>query len=208
MNTERMEKVLLTIDRMGVATIKQLHEVLKMGSYRNTCKIVNQLEKYLHVDRSKYKIVYLNKEGREFIGSEKEIKKSQLFEHMLLANEVFIYYECPITWEREYSFEIEQKPSNLGFIKVEGLNVSKIIKIVCDAFFERNGYTYLIEIDNTRKMIDNRKKIQKYLDLWPMIREKYQNPRLCIFTKSEKRKKTFLEWTRNIMSEVKTFDEI
>lgn len=30
-------------------------------------------------------------------------------------------------------------------------------KIICDAFFERNGYTYIIEIDNTRKMIDNKK---------------------------------------------------
>jgi hypothetical protein len=208
MNIERMERVLSTIDRMGIATIKQLHEVLKMGSYRNTCKIVNQLEKYLHVDRSKHKIVYLNKEGREFIGSDREVKKSQLFEHMLLANEVFIHYGCPVTWKREHVISVRQEPAYTFQIQVKGVSIKSDVKIIVDAFFERNGYTYLIEIDNTRKMVDNKKKIQKYLELWPMIREKYQNPRLCIFTKSEKRKKTFLEWTRNITKEIKTFDEI
>lgn len=204
MNINTMEHVLSTIDRLGVVTVKQLHNILKYDNYRKTCRVVQKLEPFLNVERSRQKIVYLNKEGRQMIGSNREVKKSALFDHILLTNEAYIHFNCPLTWKREYVIET----SNSSFIKVKGLKLIPKNRIVCDAFFERNGYSYFIEIDNTRKMVDNRKKIQKYLDLWPMIREKYQNPRLCIFTKSEKRKKTFLEWTRNIPNEVKTFDKL
>jgi len=57
MDTERLENVLFTIDKLGLVTLKQLHNVMKVGSYRYTCKILSQLEKYLHVERSKYKMM-------------------------------------------------------------------------------------------------------------------------------------------------------
>jgi hypothetical protein len=57
-------------------------------------------------------------------------------------------------------------------------------------------------------MVDNRKKIQKYLEMWPEIKMKYQNPKLCVFTHSEKRKKEFLNWTKNIPNEIHIFKEI
>lgn len=208
MNTERMELVLSTIDQLGVVSVKQLHEILKFSSYRKTCRIVQNLEPYLHVERSRQKIVYLNKEGRQFVGSDREVKKSPLFEHRLLINEVFIHYNCPVTWRTEHTIEIEEKGENMGFIKVEGLKPVTKKKIVCDAYFERNGYTYLIEVDNTRKMVDNRKKIQKYLEMWSGIREQYQNPKLCFFTRSEKRKREFSKLLKNILSEVYCFDEL
>jgi|GEM_PF-1749987 len=208
MDIDRMELVLGTIDRLGVVTVKQLHEILKFSNYRKTCRIVQSLEQYLNVDRSKQKIVYLNKEGRNFLGSENEVKKSPLFDHMLLCNLVFIYYNCPISWHREYVVEFEQNRPVLNFIKVEGINVSNKQKFVSDAYFERNGYSYFIEVDNKRDMKDNKKKINKYIELWPKIRERFQNPRLCVFTHSDKRKKMFLDWTKNIPNEVKVFSEI
>lgn len=209
MNTERMELVLSTIDKLGAVSVKQLHEILKLGSYRYTCQVVSKLEKdYLNAYRSKQKIVYLNGEGRQLIGSNRVVNKSTLFEHMLLTNQVFIHYNCPVSWRTEHPIEIEQKQADLSFIKVEGLNVISKIKIIPDAYFERNGYTHLIEVDNTRKMIDNRKKIQKYLEMWPMIRKQYQNPKLCIFTKSQKRKREFSNLLKNILSEVYYFDEL
>lgn len=207
-NTDRVETVLTTIDKLGVVTVKQLHQILKFNNYRKTCRIVQGLEEYLHVERSRQKIVYLNKEGREFIGSNREVKKSLLFEHSLLANDVFIHYDCPLNWKREHVIEIEQKQLNLSFIKVQGLSVVNKVKIVCDAYFERNSYTHIIEIDNTRKMIDNRKKIKKYLDTWEEIRSKYQNPKLCIFTKSQKRKREFVQMLENIPHEVLCFEEL
>lgn len=208
MNTERMELVLGTIDKLGAVSVKQLHQVLKLGSYRYTCKIIQDLEPYLHVDRSKQKIVYLNKEGRDFIGSSREVRKSSLINHDLLANEVFIHYGCPVSWRKEHVIEAEGKISDFGLIKIQGLKAVARKKIICDAFFERNGYTYIIEIDNTRKMKDNKKKIQKYLEMWSEIRKQFQNPRLCIFTKSKKRKGIFQKLIRNIPHEIYTFDEL
>jgi hypothetical protein len=209
MNTERVELVLSTIDKLGAVSVKQLHQILKLGSYRYTCQVVSKLEKdYLNTYRSKQKIVYLNGEGRQLIGSNRVVNKSTLFEHMLLTNQIFIHYNCPVTWRTEHTIEIEAKSENMGFIKVEGLKPVTKKKIVCDAYFERNGYTYLIEVDNTRKMIDNRKKIQKYLEMWPEIRKQYQNPKLCIFTKSQKRKKEFLALTKNIPHEIYCYNEI
>lgn len=208
MNIARTELVLETIDKLGIVSVRQLHQVLKLGSYRYTCKVIQELENYLHVDRARQKIVYLNKEGRQLIGSDKEVKKSPLFEHSLLANDVFIHYDCPVTWKREHAIEIEQKQHNLSFIKVQGLSVVNKIKIVCDAYFERNGYTYLIEIDNTRKMVDNKKKINRYIETWQEIRMQYQNPKLCIFTKSQKRKREFSSMLKNIPHEVLCFDEL
>jgi hypothetical protein len=209
MNTERMELVLSTIDKLGAVSVKQLHEILKLGSYRYTCQVVSKLEKdYLNTYRSKQKIVYLNGEGRQLIGSNRVVNKSTLFEHMLLTNQIFIHYNCPVSWRTEYPIEIKKIRSDVSFMKVNGKPIMEKIKIIPDAYFERNGYTYLIEVDNTRKMVDNRKKIQKYLEMWSGIREQYQNPKLCIFTKSQKRKKEFLALTKNIPHEIYCYNEI
>lgn len=208
MNLERAEMVLSTIDRLGAVSVKQLHEILRLGSYRTTCRVVNQLEEFLHVDRTKQKVVYLNKEGRRFIGSNKEVKKSPIFEHMLLLNEVYIHYDCPATWKREHVISIHQEPAYAFQIQVKGLSIKSEIKLIVDAIFERNGYTYLIEVDNKSPMTENRKKIKKYIENWSTIRKQYQNPRLCIFTKSQKRKRIFLELTKNITREIYTFDEL
>lgn len=207
MDLDRKEMILSTIDRLGIVSVRQLHEILKIGSYRNMCRIVGQLEEYLHVDRSREKIVYLNKDGRNLIGSDREVKKSALFEHMLLVNDIFIHYGCPKTWQREHSIILQNSPVYEFQIQVKGIS-PKSEKIVSDAKFERNGYTYLIEVDNTRSMTDNKKKIKKYVENWKEIRKQYQNPKLCIFTKSKNRKRTFQDLTRNIPAEIYIFDEI
>ena len=33
----RTEMILTLIDRLGVVSVRQLHEILKLGTYRNTC---------------------------------------------------------------------------------------------------------------------------------------------------------------------------
>lgn len=200
--------ILSTVDRLGVVSVKQLHEILRLGSYRNTCRIINQLEEYLHVERGRQKIVYLNKEGRNLIGSNREVKKSALFDHILLTNKVYIHYDCPVTWKREHIISIRQEPVHAFQIQVKGLSIKNEVKLIADAMFERNGYTHLIEVDNTLPMVENKKKIKRYLELWPEIRKRYSNPKLCIFTKSEKRKRTFQEGLRNVPNEIFTFEEI
>lgn len=208
MNLERTERILSVIDQLGAVSVKQLHEILKIGTYRHTCRIVKQLEPYLHVSRSREKIVYLNKDGRDLIGTTKEVKKSILFDHILLTNKAFIHYNCPLDWKREYPIEIAQEPE-FGFaIQVKGLTVTTKKKIVPDAVFTRDGYVHLVEIDNTRSMVDNRKKIIRYKEMWGDIRKQFgSQPKLCIFTKSEKRKREFIQMLKNIPHEVLLFDE-
>jgi hypothetical protein len=203
MNLARTERILAVIDQLGAVSVKQLHEILRIGTYRHTCRVISQLETYLHVSRSNQKIVYLNKDGRQLIGSEKEVKKSILFDHMLLANDAFIYYNCPVDWKREYAIEIEQEQEFSFAIQVTGLSVATKKKIVPDAIFKRDGYVYLIEIDNTRTMQDNRKKIEKYKEMWPKITERFGlQPKLGIFTLSEKRKKEFMQLCDKLQYEI------
>lgn len=192
MNLARIEQILSVIDQLGAVSVKQLHEILRIGTYRHTCRIIGQMEPYLHASRSRQKIVYLNKEGRQLIGSEKEIKKSMLFDHMLLANEAYIYYDCPNDWKRECAIEIEQEDNFSFAIQVKGLSVATKKKIIPDAVFKRDGFLHLVEIDNTRTMQDNRKKIEKYKEMWGDIKKHFgMQPKLCIFTLSEKRRKEF-----------------
>jgi hypothetical protein len=202
MNLERTERILQTIDRLGAVSVKQLHQILKLGTYRHTCRVISHLDTYLHVSRTQQKIVYLNKAGRELIGSNREIKKSMLFDHMLLCNEAYIYYNCPLDWKREYMIETAQKPEYGFSIQLKGISVAKK-KIIPDAIFIRDGYVHLVEIDNTRAMIDNRKKIERYKEMWDDIRQHFNaQPKLCVFTKSEKRKRDFRSWCGKLVCDV------
>ncbi|MBD7937113.1 replication-relaxation family protein [Cytobacillus sp. Sa5YUA1] len=208
MNFNKQEKILMTIDKLGVVTVKQLHEILKLGSYRYTCKVIHELEEFLHVVRSNQKIVYLNKDGRNLIGSDKEVKKSLLFDHMLLCNQAYVYYNCPLDWKREFAIETSQEPEYSFGIQIKGLTVVNKKTLIPDAVFSRNGYVYLIEIDNTRAMPDNRKKIAKYREMWQEIAKYFgMMPKLCIFTLSDQRKREFEQLCTKMPVEILTFNE-
>lgn len=205
---QRVENLLTTIDRLGVVKIKHLLAIHDLKSYRNACRIITtQLRPFIHETYyQNEKVMYLNKKGKEFIGSEKEdIKISQRTLHDLLRNEVYIYLRCPIDWKNEYVLEVKQKQNKLG-INFGNLNVVAKKKVIADAAFSRNGYFHLVEVDNERKMIDNRKKIESYREVLPAYKDKL--PILMFFTKTEHRKQKLEEWLKGLRSEVKTFDEI
>lgn len=166
------------------------------------------MEPFVHTTFfDKEKVVYLNKEGRQLIGSTRDVKKNSLIEHMLLCNESYLYFNCPIDWKTEHVIDDKKPIHSLG-IQFQGLTLSSQKKIVSDAVFSRNGYFHLVEIDNTRSMIDNKKKIERYKEMWTQIKERHDQPKLCIFTTSEKRKKEFLKLCDKLHSEVWTFKEI
>jgi hypothetical protein len=188
--------------------IKHLQQIHDLKSYRNACRVAKQLEPYTtQAFHNREKVFYLNKTGREMIGSYKEGKKG-FAEHTLLRNEVYLYYQCPQTWENEYTIEyIEPSQSNPGFeIKGANYNLSNKKRMVSDAAFKRNGYLYLIEVDHEQKMLENKKKIEAYrefLKTWknePVI--------VSFFTKTPYRKGQLTQLLKGIRSEVKTFDEI
>lgn len=205
----RTELILSTIDKLGAVSVRQLHQILQLGTYRNTCRVISQLAPYLHEVRSKEKIVYLNKEGRELIASETEVKKSILFDHMLLANDAYIYLNCPHDWKREQVIEVTKQPAYAFDIQVKGLGMVEKKRLVSDAVFSRNGYVHLIEIDNIRDMRDNLKKIKVYREMWKDFKEKYQlQPILYFFTVSENRKGKLAAAVKGLRAEVFTFNDI
>lgn len=205
----RTEMILTLIDRLGVVSVRQLHCIMKMGSYRNTCRIISNLSSYLHEVRGREKVVYLNKDGRDLIASDNEVKKSILFDHMLLANEAYIYFNCPQTWQREYTIE-SVADDDYGFsIQIGSTAVKAKKKLISDAVYTRNGYVHLVEIDNTRHMQDNIKKINSYKEMWPNIKSKFNMQSvLYFFTTTETRKRKLITVAKGLNMEVYTFDDI
>lgn len=193
---------------MQLATIKQIRGIHDLKSYRNACKVLRQLEPYTQVTYwNKQKVFYLNKAGRDMIGSSKEIKRNQNLEHVLLRNDVYIYLNKPINWETEsvIEYSVAQQHKQLGII-IKGVSVATKTKVIADAKYTRNGYTHLVEIDNTRHMPDNLKKIQAYAECFKYL----DTPKLEIFTTSLTRKRKFENWLKEykLRGEVFTYDEI
>jgi hypothetical protein len=156
---------------------------------------------------NKEKVIYLNKKGREMIASDKEeIKVSAQTIHSLLRNEVYIYFKCPFDWEIEHTLSASVEAPNSFGVSFQGLSLSNKKTIVCDAVFKRNGYFYLIEIDNTQDMKVNKKKIEKYREVLPAYKE--QTPMLYFFTQTESRKKKLEEWLKGIRSKVLLYQDI
>jgi len=194
---------------LGVVKIKHLQKIHELKSYRNACYAVKSLKPYIHETFiGKEKVIYLNKVGRDLIGSSKEIKKTPLLEHSLLRNEVYLYFNCPVDWKPEYPTEIEIKVPSTIEMKIKGIKPINKKKVVSDATFIRNGYLHLIEIDNTRNMSDNKKKIDLYADIIPSIKENV--PVLLFFTISEVRKRKLEAWCKGkgFRYQIKTFSEI
>ncbi|MGG3383098.1 hypothetical protein [Heyndrickxia faecalis] len=206
MNMERAERILQTIDRLGAVSVKQLHEIMHLGSYRNTCRVVNQLGDYLHQARTRQKVVYLNKAGRELIGSTREVKAGPLLEHTLLANQAYIYFGYPVDWKREYAVEVEHSGGYDFGIKISGMTATIKKRIVADAVFNRNGYVHFVEIDNTRAMRDNQRKIEKYREI--IRAKKMTNAKIYFFTTTAHRKEKLQKWLDGLNAQVLTFAEI
>ncbi|WP_148335121.1 hypothetical protein [Bacillus massilioanorexius] len=190
-----------------MATIKNLRGIHDLKSYRNACYVIKKIEPYVNTTFfNKEKVFYLNKQGLSFIDSDKQqVKKSNL-EHTLLRNEAYMYLNCPLDWKNECVLEYEvMQPNNLGIV-IKGMNVVTKSKMVADAVYKRNGYTHIVEIDNTRHMQDNHKKIKSYVDCFKSL----DTPRLEIFTTTLDRKRKFEKWLLEykLRGEVKVFDEI
>ncbi|USK85748.1 replication-relaxation family protein [Peribacillus asahii] len=200
----------MTIDQLSMAKIRHLQQIHELKSYSNACRVIKQLSPYVHETmHNKEKVLYLNKEGRQLIGSTKEVKKNTLIEHTLLRNEAYLYFNCPIDWKTEYRIESKEKVPTFD-IQFKGLSPATK-KVVSDAAFTRNGYLHLVEIDNTRSMSDNYKKIESYVNMLADVRERLGLiPALYIFTHTNHRRRKFESWMKkhNIRGEVKTFEEI
>ena len=189
-----------------MCTIRQLRIIHELKNYRYACYVISQLKHFFHTTYfQKEKVFYLNKDGRHLIGSDKEITKASQIEHNLLRNEAYIYFGFPYDWEIEktLSYQVEKKNTTPMDI-ITNLKQYETKNILADARFTRNGYEHFIEIDNTRGMKDNKKKIENYAKALKNMQK------LEIFTTTKNRKESFEKWVNEykIAGNVYLYDEI
>ena len=106
------------------------------------------MDRYLSSFHDGQKIYYLNKEGRERVNCDIVRKKTFNVNHYLMRNDVYIAYGCPKSWKNEQRIFYQKGKHR--------------IVAVCDAKFEMNDSTYIVEVDNTQTMKKNETKIEKY----------------------------------------------
>lgn len=146
---ERAESILLSLKKLGYISRSQIQIIHELGSPRTAQRTMKSLEEYVSSFRDGETIFYLNQEGRNRVGASKVLKKSTTARHYIMRNDLYIAYECPDSWKNE--LRLRYKPAN--------------INVVTDAFFERDGHMYIVEVDHTQKMKANENKISKYKKL-------------------------------------------
>lgn len=149
MLSDREEKILLLLKRFDFLTRNQLNQYFKLGSIRNTNRILNGMSDYLMRVREGYQtIYYLSKHGKSYVDCEKIRKKGGHVQHTIMRNDMWLYYDCPRDWKNE--------------IKVS----DGYVKVIVDAMFTDNWERkHFLEIDHTQTMKENRNKINRYKEL-------------------------------------------
>lgn len=175
---ERQDRILLSLKKLNFLTRSQLQRMHNLKSDRNAQRVLKNMENYLNVFRDGQNIYYLNKKGRERVESDKIIKKTHNVNHYIMRNELYIQFGQPKTWRNE--------------IRIINQNNHGKLIVVADALFEANNQTYIIEVDNTQSMKNNRTKIEKYRRL--IERNAFGGmPFMIWITTTEYRRKKLLE---------------
>lgn len=149
------------------------------------------MEPWVNTFQDKEAVYYLNKAGRERVGSEKVITKSSIYNHTLMRSDVYAYYR-PEAWKNEYPIELPL----CG------------ISIVSDAVFMMDGKHYLLEVDNQQKMTANKEKLKQYkrfmdTETWQKS-NKGEFPTILFYTLSDYRKAQLQEYNPGVPLQIIT----
>ncbi|PKR86084.1 replication-relaxation family protein [Heyndrickxia camelliae] len=184
---QRHEAILLTLDKLEFVTKGQLQAIHNLGGGKNAYRILKEIkeEGYIQCKRIVENIYYLTKEGRELIGSTKDVKWNQNVEHTLMRNDLYVLLGCPDNWKNEPQVKVKVK---------DGLS-HKEINFRPDARFYQKGVHHFVEIDNVQSMGENKKKLQIYYEVKEAFKMQFgHDPKIIFFTKSELRKRRLAEW--------------
>jgi hypothetical protein len=132
---------------MGYLATSQIQHLHKLGGKRNAQRIIKGMEYYLNHMKLDEHVYFLNKEGRDLIGSKKERRKTQTIDHFLLRNQYLIHFKID---------QVIFEPNNLKWDEYI---------VIPDAWYKRQGREYFLEIDRQQLMINNREKINLYQSL-------------------------------------------
>lgn len=173
----------------------QLAKIHRLGSVRNANHVLQKLSPYLSSFREEYssRVYFLNKEGREYVNSEKVRRKNKFVNHYIMRNDFYIYMGCPFDWENEI------KLSDGTF------------NVICDSYFNKDGKYNCLEVDSTQKMIINRKKIDQYKGLMregKLVKKIGYFPKLIWLTTTDLRRKQLTALCKGIPYAIYTIDDI
>ena len=149
----RQEQILLSLKRFDYLTVKQMQKLHDLKSDSNAYRVIRQIDHYTSVFKDEgINVYYLNKNGREYVYSNKVRTKLTTASHYLMRNDLYIHLGMPGTWQNEIRMKYE-------------LNNEKIT-VVADAHYTSISIPqqkhHIIEIDHLQKMQKNKIKIEKY----------------------------------------------
>ncbi|WP_422661500.1 replication-relaxation family protein [Paenibacillus sp. EC2-1] len=188
----RWTEILSSLDSHGFLTTSQIQRLHKLGGRRNTNRILTDMGELLSSFREGEAVYYLSARGRREIGSQKIRRRTQLVQHTIMRNEVFIARE-PDMWKPEYS------------VKWEGN------ELIADAIYRKGMEYTFVEIDLTQSMKTNGEKLASYRSLrdtgkW---QAKYGDfPNVLYVTISEYRKAKLIAASGDLKTEVITFSDL
>lgn len=189
---QRVDRILLSLKMLDYLSTSQLQRLHGLGGDRNTRRVMDSISQYVSSFRDTENVYYLNKAGRERIGSTVIRQKISPVTHYLMRNDVFIQRNPEI-------FRTETKIT-IGDIRV-----------IPDVWMQHKGAFYFVEIDNTQRMVKNKEKLQKYRALKSIgaFQQKYGYfPRILWVTALESRKKQLLDMFNGFDVTVSLWEEI
>jgi hypothetical protein len=193
---ERKEQILLSLEKFGFLSTSELQKIHSLGSYRNACRLLANMKEYTNMKSLTENVYYLNKKGREMIGSDQKVLSANMqINHILMRNELYIYMH-PKQWQIERPLKDTQ-----GNVLIKP-----------DALFLFDKWMF-IEIDNTQKLIVNKKKVERYAEIKNsniLHKSLGYFPQLVFLTKSDNRKERLVKMCRenNVRHIVYTVDDI
>jgi hypothetical protein len=188
---QRTEAILSSIARLDYLSRSQIQRIHRLGTARNANKVMHALRDYLSSFRDGETVYYLNRAGRERIGSAKVRKKTLQARHYLMRNELYLALRQPASWQNEIQIDLK----------------SKRIRIITDALYVERGRDHYVEIDHTQKMSVNRAKMVKYRALIESGAVK-PTPRLVWVTTTEHRRCRLTELCRGLDAKIYTILEV
>lgn len=182
--SNREERILLLLKRFDFMTRDQLRRHFRLGTIRNTNRVLGRLSEYLTSIRDGYQsIYYLNKNGRAYVGCDKIRKKGGHVAHTIYRNEFWLFSGCPSDWRSE--------------VKVSDGKTT----VVTDAMFMRALRYNFLEVDREQTMKENRVKVARYKALADegLITQKLGHfPTVVWLTTSDYRRKQLQEACKSL----------
>lgn len=188
--TERQMKILYALNNLQALSRSQLQHMFELGSKRNANRVLQSIREYTNTKRIYEDVYYLNKKGAELVGGETTIRSNSPLEHILMRNDIYIFYHYPKDWKAE--------------AKTRWKEVGKEYSVVSDARFTYHGQMYFLEVDIQQKMAENKRKIEKYAYLFRFMQRRQDEPILLWYTISNMKKKQLEKWCKEygLQSEV------